>query len=354
MATAEETNLDYLETEEQDDEESQDVQFEITSYPADFTVRVLYEKWQAQQIVIPDFQRRYVWNRVQASRFIESFLLGLPTPQIFLYRERRSSRFLVVDGQQRLGTIARFYQGQFSDTQPFRLRGVHQRWEGRAYDALGEDDRLALDDSTLRSVVIRQLQPEDDSSVYPIFERLNTGGTQLNPMEIRKAISPGEGYNLLDRLNQDANWRALIGMEKVDQRLKDVELVLRVLALSDGWREYTKPMKKFIGGYMNRLKKMPAEELAAREQRFKFACEKARSTESEKPFHLAKGRLNIAVMDSILATMIELAESLTDDLPKAYAKLVNDPDYIGSMEVNTSDTAAVRQRFGKAHDYFQS
>lgn len=354
MVTAEETSLDYLETEEQDDEESQDVQFEITSYPADFTVQVLFEKCQSQNIIIPDFQRRYVWNQVQASRFIESFLLGLPTPQIFLYRERRGSSFLVVDGQQRLGTIVRFYRGQFSDTQPFRLRGVHQRWEGKSYDSLGEDDRLALDDSTLRSVVIRQLQPDDDSSVYPIFERLNTGGTQLNPMEIRKAISQGEGYNLLDRLNQDANWRALIGMEKVDQRLKDVELVLRVLALSDGWREYTKPMKKFIGDYMDRLKKMPAEELAAREQRFKLACEKARSKGRERPFHLAKGRLNIAVMDSILATMIELAESLTDDWPKAYAKLVNDPAYIRSMEVNTSDTAAVRQRFGKAHDYFQS
>ena len=74
------------ETELADDDESQNIRYEITSYPTDFTVKVVYEKWQSGQIVLPDYQRRYVWNLPQASRFIESFLLGLPIPQVFLYQ----------------------------------------------------------------------------------------------------------------------------------------------------------------------------------------------------------------------------------------------------------------------------
>ena len=158
------------ETELSDDDETQDIRYDIMTYPADYTVKGLYEKWQSDQLLIPDYQRNYIWTQTQASRLIESFLLGLPVPQVFLYRDRSDPKLTVIDGQQRLGAIARFYNGEF------RLRGVNSRWAGRSYENLIEYDRSELDEATLRAIIIRQIQPDDNSSVYQIFQRLNTGG----------------------------------------------------------------------------------------------------------------------------------------------------------------------------------
>ena len=184
MAAFQEEELLIEPTESNDDDEPQNIRYEITSFPTDFTVEVMYEKWKSGQLIIPEYQRRYVWNLPQASRLIESFLLGLPIPQVFLYRERSSPNLIVVDGHQRLGTIAHFYSGRFPDDREFRLKGVNSAWEGMTYTGLNENDRLTLNDATLRAIVIRQIQPNDNSSVYEIFERLNTGGPNSMPWRL--------------------------------------------------------------------------------------------------------------------------------------------------------------------------
>ena len=170
MVTLQDEELLIEETEPNDDDEPQNIRYEITSFPTDFTVKVMYEKWQSGQLVIPDYQRRYVWNLPQASRLIESFLLGLPIPQVFLYREHSGPKLYVVDGHQRLATIAHFYSGRFSDDREFRLRGVSPIWTGMNYTELSNDDRLTLDDATLRSIVIRQIQPRQFKRLSNIRE----------------------------------------------------------------------------------------------------------------------------------------------------------------------------------------
>ena len=341
------------ETELADDDESQNIRYEITSYPTDFTVKVVYEKWQSGQIVLPDYQRRYVWNLPQASRLIESFLLGLPIPQVFLYRERSNPRLVVVDGHQRLGTIANFYSGKFPTDRRFSLRGVNPTWEGKTYAELSEDDRTILDDSTLRAIVIRQIQPNDNSSVYQIFERLNTGGTQLNPMEIRRAIFRGKANKLLDTLNQNEHWRDVIGKADPDPRFRDIELILRVLALAENWRRYSKPMKKFITIYMASIDEANNETLSEIEQQFSSACQLIRDELGVRPFHLRQ-RLNLAALDSVMACSLELADSIRPDIREAYAKLCEDSEFIEAVTYNTSDTSAVSQRFDQVHAAFAS
>ena len=353
MVAVYEDELLVEDTELTDEEEPLNTRYEISSFPTDFTVRVMYEKWRADQLVIPDFQRRYVWTLPQASRLIESFLLGLPIPQVFLYRERTSPRLLVVDGHQRLATIAKFYSGQFSRDRVFRLRGVNSAWEGKTYDDLSDDDRLMLDDSTLRSIVIQQIQPDDNSSVYQIFDRLNTGGTQLNAMEIRKAISSKDSYDLLDRLNNNTNWRDLLGMPEPERRLRDIELVLRVLALADNWHMYVKPMKKFINDYMETLGKAKGGHNDDLEVRFEHACQLVRSQLGAKPFNL-RGRLNVAALDSVMACAVELTNSLTPDLQAAYKKLRADEKFQGAVTYDTSDASVVRQRFELVHSFFRA
>ena len=344
MVTVEEELL-IEETEQTDDDEVQNLRYDIMPYPADYTVKGLYDRWQSGQLVVPGFQRRFVWNQVQESRFIESFLLGLPVPQVFLYRDQQDPKLTVIDGQQRIRTIARFYNGEL------RLRGVDSRWNGRVYGDLSEYDRSELDESTLRAIIIRQVQPNDNSSIYHIFERLNTGGVRLNEMEIRRALFRGEANALLEKLNSDADWRLLIGSPEPDRRFRDLELVLRVLALADSWRDYRKPMKNFITNYMQVLDGATSQEIGQLEQKFVKACQRVRSELGEKPFHLRQ-RLNLAAMDSVMACAVELSESLGEDFGSAYNHLLDDETFMEAVTHNTSDSAVLTQRFQLVHSAF--
>ncbi len=344
MADLQEEELLIDDTEPTDDDESQNIRYEIASFPTDFTVKVMYEKWQSGQLVIPDYQRRYVWNLPQASRLIESFLLGLPIPQIFLYRQHSGPELYVVDGHQRLATIAHFYSEQFSHSRIFRLQGVNPNWSGKTYTELNEDDRLTLDDATLRSIVIRQIQPNDNSSVYQIFERLNTGGTQLSPMEIRRAIFRGNANELLERINSNHNWRAILGRAEPDPRFRDVELVLRVLSLADNWRSYSKPMKNFITAHMAVLDKTDSKQLSLIEKRFYKICKRVRTALGDKPFHL-RHRLNLAALDVVMASSFELLDSMDSDLAYIYEQLQENDRFMETVTHNTSDVAAVQERF---------
>ncbi len=345
MMSSIEEELDVEETELTDDDEPQDIRYEILSYPTDFSVRVMYEKWQAGQLVIPSYQRRYVWNLPQASRLIESFLLGLPIPQVFLFRGHLGPELQVVDGHQRLATIAHFYRGRFSDNREFRLQGVGRSWNGKSYLELTDDDRETLDDAPLRSIVIRQIQPDDSASIYQIFERLNTGGTQLNAMEIRRAIFRGSANALLDHLNGDSNWRALIGMPNLDPRFKDIEILLRVLALSERWQSYAKPMKKFITNYMGYLDNADTSKTENVKQRFSKACELVKAGLGDRPFHLRQ-RINLAMLDTFMACAVALTDTVGPIVIKsAYDDLVKDEKFLESVTYNTSDTVSVQQRF---------
>lgn len=340
------------ETEVSDEEdERQVVHYDIMSYPADYTVKVIYEKWKSGQIVVPDFQRNYVWNQTQASRLIESFLLELPIPQVFLYRVRSNPDLTVIDGQQRLVTIARFYDGEF------RLRGVAPTWVGRKYDELVEYDREVLDDATLRAIIIRQIQLDDHSSAYQIFERLNTGGTRLTDMEIRRAIFRGAANDFLIKLNENPDWRALIGMPKPENRFRDVELVLRVLALADNWREYGgaeyggQSMKNFMNRYMEVLDQADGATLECLAERFARTCAVVHAELEDNPFHLRQ-RLNLAALDAVMACAMELGDSLKSNLGAAYAELQVARDFVAAVTHNTSHTLEVQQRFNLVHSRF--
>lgn len=339
------------ETELYDDDDPQNIRYDIMSYPADYTLRVIYEKWQSGQIVIPDFQRSYVWSQTQASRLIESFLLELPIPQVFLYRVRSNPELIVIDGQQRLSTIARFYDGDFA------LRGVAPAWAGRNYAELLEYDREILDDATLRAIIIRQIRPDAYSSAYQIFHRLNTGGTPLNDMEIRRAVF-GRGVNdFLVRLNDNPDWRALLGMPKPATRFRDVELILRTLALAENWRQYGESdyggqsMQNFMNRYMRVLDKADGARLENLAERFARSCAVVHAELGDKPFHLY-GPLNLAVLDAVMACAMELVDSLNPDLDNAYAELQSDPDFVAAIKQNTSHTQEVQQRFNLVHSKF--
>lgn len=340
---------EFDKTEELEEEEQDVINYQISSYPADITLKGYEDKWDKKQLTIPDFQRNYVWDQVKASKLIESFLLGLPVPGVFLYKDRSTNKLAVIDGQQRILSAIRFFKNEF-DEKIFRLKNVLPKWEGKTYLELDEPDRFQLDDTVLRATVVQQLDPADDSSIYHIFERLNTGGINLNPMEIRKCVYFGVLFDKLEELNENQEWRKIIAKEKVDKRLRDLELVLRILSLYEDWESYSKPMKGFLNRFMASIRKLPGDELEAKldhfTERFNSACDVISSSLPNKPFHL-RGRINYAAMDSIFVAIMRM-DDVPNDIGERYSDLVNDDDFVRLATLNTSDESTLHSRFSRA------
>src|SRR6267154_1153363 len=103
-----ELDLDEEIEDETEKEGSGKLNFSITSYGADYPVDNIVKRLNSDAFFVPKFQRKFVWSQRHASRFVESLLMGLPVPGIFLYKETDTGKHLVVDGQQRLRTLQDF------------------------------------------------------------------------------------------------------------------------------------------------------------------------------------------------------------------------------------------------------
>ena len=340
--------------------------YTITSYGADYPVDSLIKRLNTNDVIVPTFrwvsekdadvvgfQRDYIWPRPKADKFIESLLLGLPVPGIFLVKEL-SGRLLVLDGHQRLHTLHAYYNGIINGRE-YRLEHVQQRFMNKSYDDLDTEDRRRLDDSIVHATVVRQDHPtEDQSSIYIIFERLNTGGVNLQPQEIRVALYHGELVNVLKSLNDEAPWRKLYGNKS--KRLKDMEMILRFFAFYYYNDEYHRPMKDFLNRYMatNRhLKKQSGEELRKVFCETISVLEKALGHRAFRP----KRAVNAAVLDSL---MTGVATRLTqggrienlEQFREEYASLLQNRAYIESTETGTSQEANVEARMTLAKQAF--
>lgn len=335
---------DYGDTEDKPEDEAEpSVKYEIMNYPADTTLQGYRDMWDRKELKVPPFQRRFVWDQVRASKLIESFLLGLPVPGVFLFKPRDNAEYLIIDGQQRITSIISYMKGAIDD-RVFRLKNISDQWKGKTYEELSEDDQFKLKGCVLRSTIIQQINPSDNSSIYHIFERLNTGGVNLNPMEIRQCVSHGPFIESLIAMNEDENWRLLIGKEKTDKRLRDVELILRCVALSTRLDDYEKPMKSFLNNHVEIEKKTPTD-YEQMQQNFSNICQCCADQLGEKPFHL-RGRINYGLLDAIISTLMIVGP--IGDLRHKVDSLIADEEFFKAITINTSDEKEMRQRLGAA------
>jgi uncharacterized protein with ParB-like and HNH nuclease domain len=296
--------MDAEETEVTDpsEEEALDFTYSITSYGADYPVDGLVQRLRDKKITIPSFQRGYVWTRNQASRFIESLLLGLPVPGIFFSKDIDSANLLVIDGQQRLKSLQFFYEG-YIDEKVFRLTEVQERFEGKTYKELEEDDRQRLNDSIIHATIVKQDEPsEDNSSVYFVFERLNTGGQQLHPQEIRSAIYSGTFAKLIKDLNELPAWRNIYGVKS--KRLKDQEFILRFFAMYLDRAKYKKPLKSFLNKYMAKNRDLNIHSEKTLTEIFIRTVDYTNRVLGKKAFRPIRA-INASVFDSIMVAIAE-------------------------------------------------
>jgi len=345
---------------EVDDLESTPSSYEIITYPADFTLEGLVAKFNKGTMLVPGFQRNFVWNIKQASRLIESFLLGLPVPAIFLFTDDKKNEQLVIDGQQRLKTLVYFFEGYFGETSSgrrkvFKLTGLNEKspFHNKTYKELEETNEAAfnkLNDSVLRAFVVKQLTPNGNTSIYHIFERLNTGGTQLVGQEIRNCVYHGPFNELLCELNLLDEWRKIFGTNVQHKRQKDVELILRFLAFHYNGTLYQRPIKDFMSDFMAEHQNTDAQKLEEFKDLFINVCNLVLSTIGEKPFHIWSG-LNVAVYDSVFTVLSHELDKDHSDLSKNYENLKKDESFISGVRGATADESIVELRMALAKQY---
>ncbi|MBS1689067.1 MAG: DUF262 domain-containing protein [Bacteroidetes bacterium] len=253
-----EKNIEIIPEESQDSYVNDDL-YNISSWGADYSFRELVSMYDDNDLVKPELQRKYVWEKSEASRFIDSILLGLPIPSIFLAKTE-DNKMLIIDGYQRLMTVSDFIKGIWTgDNSVFNLSNINgkinHRWKGKAYSQLSESEQRKLKTTTIHAIIFEQKKPkDDDTSLYQIFERINTSGKSLMPQEIRNCVYQGNLNSLLFELNKNYTWRTLFGNLKEDSRMRDLEFILRFFALKE---EYEKniskgsiSLKKLLNEYM--------------------------------------------------------------------------------------------------------
>ncbi|WP_167837702.1 DUF262 domain-containing protein [Nocardia altamirensis] len=343
-------------------------------FGVDFDVEGLVRRFGRKELIVPrfdpeepenrstgyfGFQRDFVWTKRQMDRFIESVLLGYPVPGIFLV-ELATRQYLVLDGQQRLTTLAAFYDGVIENpkggSREFILEYAAPPFKGKSYETLEGTDRRVLNNALIQATVTLPVGDAGKIAIYTLFERINSGGTKLKDQQIRVAIFPGDATELVRTLNSDPNWRVLFGPRHRD--LGDQELILRYLSLKQvaekiqeigeaGAVAFTPPMATFMSNFLDENTTMP-EGIQAREiSEFATACRLL--VEANGKDALKRSRtINAARADSILAglTLAIRRDSSLDALRVADAmqRLELDPLYIESTQKSTSHRSSVRDR----------
>jgi len=356
-------------------------EYDLTSSPNDFNVSTIYDFIRSGAVKIPGFQRNYVWDLRRASKLIESLIIGLPVPQVFLYEEGRNS-FLVIDGQQRLMTIYYFVRGRFprrdkrveirrifndlgqipeelfaddSFFDNFNLQlpeiapGKPNRFNRLNYQTLG-DYKVQLDLRTIRNIIVKQLRPSnDDSSIYEMFNRLNTGGILLTPQEIRASLYHSPFYDALFKLNLDPRWRMLLGQGEPDLHMRDMEVLLRGIAM---WRmgdDYAPSMVKFLNRYSKTAKHFGTEEtleIAEMVEHFLNAA-------GDVPrglFLTRQQRFSLPLFESVFAAAahrLEVDGTWRLD-PDAVRALAASEEFQGFSQEQTTNTSNVKGRLAVA------
>jgi hypothetical protein len=380
----------WIDPEDDLNESSEDVSFidyDISASPNDFNINTLFDFIGSGVVKIPGFQRNYVWDLKRASKLVESILIGIPIPQIFLYEEAKN-RFTVIDGQQRYMTIYYFMKKRFpriDKRQELRIvfdknKGIpdgilnnndyfvdfnlnlpttqpnqKNKFHGLNYLTLEDEDRTSLGLRTIRNIIIKQNSPDDEHSiVFEVFNRLNSGGVNLKPQEIRTSLFHSDFYDMLYRVNLIPDWRGLTPSAAPDLNMKDVEILLRGFAMLIEGHNYQPSMTKFLNKFSRLAKHYPQVNIDYLEKLFSEFIVKACKADP-KLFHSKTSRFNISVYESIFVSACQEAFrqknlNIIDIDPERVCKLKEDPDFINATQSETASAKNVATRIKMAKE----
>lgn len=361
-------------------------EFELTTTPNDFNTLTLISFIRSKVFKIPTFQRHFVWDIKKSSKLIESLLIGLPIPQIFLY-EKGKNEFLVIDGQQRLMSLYYFFSGRFPKAEKrsdlrkifdehgyippeilsndeyfskFNLRldgiadGQANKFDGKNYETLGES-QTTLNLATIRNMVIKPVaQDSEDGAMFEIFNRLNSGGINLAPQEIRMSLYHSDFLELLIQLNEHPKWRQILSKKVIDVRLNDVEALLRSFAMATFLNNYKSSVNGFLNNFSNYAKRFSSSEISFFQEVWD-AFMKACDVLDDEHFKTGGSRLSITLFESVFTASVE--ESLHSGVinvknisPDYIERLKTDEDFIRFSTGKTTRGVSVRGRVERARE----
>ena len=254
-------------------------------------------------IMQPKYQRRITWNNKKRSKLIESFIMNVPVPPVFLY-ETEFGVYQVMDGLQRISTIMDFFDNKFL------LEGLVEWNElnGRFYKDLPEKIKEGIERRQLSVITLlkesAKTNEQEANMKKMVFERLNTGGEKLEQQEIRNALYPGKFNDMCIELSENENFRKLWGIkvsEELDDdelydgdvenksnnklyvRMYDVELVLRFFAMRN-IENYNIQLSRFLDVYLENANKLSEENIDLLRQKFMDSMEKVNNLFGNKAF----------------------------------------------------------------------
>ena len=255
--------------------------------PRDWTVDTILDQIRKDNIDLdPSFQRRNAWNDQKRSRFIESLILGVPIPQIVLAEQPgERSKFLVIDGKQRLSAITSFLSNNLV------LSGlkIFADINGSKFNDLPIKLRSIIRTRpTLRAIII--LRQSDSDLKYEVFHRLNTGGEHLNPQEIRNNAFHGSLNTLIMELAESKIFHSALGITNkyrsaIYQEMRDAEFVLRFFTFKDDWEIFTGGVKRRMDHFMEANRNPDTEALNSFRTSFFKTLDVVTSVFGEHAFH---------------------------------------------------------------------
>lgn len=213
----------------------------------DFSVREFHAMEQDGDLILqPDYQRKYVMDGTKASRLVESILMDVPIPVVYL-AEEQDGTFSVIDGQQRLTSFISFMKGNYPDNTEFKLKGLKVLTELNKSNFAQLEKKLQtkVKTTTIHTVIIKKESQEDIK--FEIFERLNTGAIKLNQDELRNSVYRGEYIKLLAKLEENEILHSLIRKDNYKKRMLYRGMLLRFFAFAEKtYLNYKPSMKQFL------------------------------------------------------------------------------------------------------------
>jgi hypothetical protein len=327
----------------------------------DYNLKTLSDLVTSKEINLsPAYQRRSRWDDARKSRLIESFLMNVPVPPIFL-NEDKYGEYSVIDGKQRLIAINEFLRGRLI------LNGLHifSDINGKSYDNLPPRLQTVIRTRpTLRAIII--LRQSDEDIKFEVFQRLNTGGVSLNPQEIRNSAYPGPLNDFILEISETNKFHQLLGVKNKEKsgiykEMKDAELVLRYLTFKDKWQDFSGSIMRNMDKYMWENQKISPDKVKEAEKDFlhnldlveaAFGVHAFRRWVPEK--NLWRQQIIAALYDAEMFACRELPEDLLrsnqPEIIKKMKRLFSNLDFRRTIDAATNTPTSFHERIRIVRD----
>lgn len=327
----------------------------------DYNLSSLSSLIKTKQIDLsPRYQRRNRWDVKRKSALVESFLMNVPVPPIFL-NEDEYGKYSVIDGKQRLTAIHEFLLGRYA------LIGLEVFGElnNNTFDDLPSTLQTVLETrANIRAIII--LRQSDSDIKYEVFNRLNTGGMRLNPQEIRNSAWPGELNNMILQESVTTEFHSVLGItdrnnSAIYQEMRDAEFVLRYLTFHADWDTFSGGMGRRMDQYMEQNHSAPKGDVEELRRKFRGAVRKASAAFGEYAFRRWQPE-KLAWRQQVLAAAYDAeifgADAYGEDELRANQEvligrlklLFEDTAFRKAIDAGTNTPSLFRERISSIHD----